>query len=621
MNQTRLIPLRDFFRNPDKTGFKISPDGTKISFLAPYKNRQNVMVRDLKTNKESRITEDTERDIKLYFWKSDLILYLQDSGGDENFQLFSCMPDKMQVKPLTPFPGVLTQIIDRLDEDNQHIIIGLNKRNPEIFDPYKLNVITGELELLYENPGNITSWYTDHTGTIRLAGITDGVNTSIVHRKNEKEDFQELINLSFKDTLIPQFFTFDNENLYAISNLGRDKAAVVLFDLNQAKEVEVLYENPKYDVSGLDYSKKFKKITYAEYTSWKEEHLCFDDEYRQLLNDLNRDFAGFEVAITSRTEEEDKLIVRTYSDKCLGSYYLYDVKTKFITKLSDVSPWLNAEELCDQQPIAYESRDGVKIQGYLTLPKVADKKNLPVVVNPHGGPWHRDVWGFNPEVQFLANRGFAVLQMNFRGSTGFGRKFWELSFKQWGRSMQDDITDGVKWLINEGIADKNRIAIYGASYGGYACLAGLTFTPDLYAAGIDYVGVSNLFTFMNTIPPYWKPYLEMMYEMVGNPEKDKELLAERSPVLHAHQIKAPLLIAQGANDPRVNQDESEQIVNALKSNGIKVQYILKENEGHGFANEENQFEFYEAMEAFLNLHLKMDETSHLQEVKIHQKQN
>ncbi len=257
------------------------------------------------------------------------------------------------------------------------------------------------------------------------------------------------------------------------------------------------------------------------------------------------------------------------------------------------------------KPIQYQSRDGMTIHGYLTLPKGAEAKNLPVVINPHGGPWARDQWGFNPEIQFLANRGYAVLQMNFRGSTGYGRAFWEASFGEWGLKMQDDVSDGVQWLIDQGIADPKRIAIYGGSYGGYTTLAGITFTPELYACAIDYVGVSNLFTFMETIPPYWELYRQMLYEMVGDPDDptDKTRLEATSPVFHVDKIKAPLLIAQGAKDPRVNQAESDQMVAALEAKGIPVEYLLKENEGHGFRNEENRFEFYGAMERFLNQHL------------------
>ena len=286
---------------------------------------------------------------------------------------------------------------------------------------------------------------------------------------------------------------------------------------------------------------------------------------------------------------------------------LYNVKEDKLTKVADVAPWIKEDEMVPMNPITYTSRDGLTIEGYLTLPKgytMETAKNLPVVVNPHGGPWARDTWGYNPEVQFLAERGYAVLQMNFRGSTGYGRKFTELGYKQWGQTMQDDITDGVKWLIDKGIADPKRIAIYGGSYGGYATLAGVTFTPDLYACAIDYVGISNLLTFMQTIPPYWKPLLDMMYEMVGDPVKDKEMMEKYSPVFHVDKIKAPLFVAQGANDPRVNKAESDQMVEALKKRGIEVEYMVKDNEGHGFHNEENKFDFYRAMDKFLSNHLK-----------------
>jgi len=271
--------------------------------------------------------------------------------------------------------------------------------------------------------------------------------------------------------------------------------------------------------------------------------------------------------------------------------------------LCDYCPWLPEAQLAEMRAVQYASRDGLTIHGYLTLPIGQPAKNLPVVVNPHGGPWHRDTWVCNPEVQFLANRGYAVFQMNFRGSTGYGRAFWQASFRQWGKAMQDDITDGVQWLIDQGIADPKRIAIYGASYGGYATLAGVAFTPNLYAAAVDYVGVSNLFTFINTIPPYWKPYLEMLYEMVGHPEEDKAQLEATSPALHADRIQTPLLIAQGANDPRVNKAESDQMVEALRRRGVEVEYLVKDNEGHGFGNEENRFDFYSALENFLARHL------------------
>jgi dipeptidyl aminopeptidase/acylaminoacyl peptidase len=299
-----------------------------------------------------------------------------------------------------------------------------------------------------------------------------------------------------------------------------------------------------------------------------------------------------------------KFIISSGSDKNPGAYYYYDSSTDKLTNLGDLMPWLDASKMSEMKPISYKSRDGLTIHGYLTLPANKIPSNLPVIVNPHGGPWARDVWGYNPEVQFLANRGYAVLQINFRGSTGYGKKFVEAGNKQWGLKMQDDITDGVQWLIKQGIADAKKVGIYGGSYGGYATLAGITFTPDLYAAAVDYVGVSNIFTLLNTIPPYWESQRKMFYERVGDPVKDKDLLTKVSPVFHADKIKTPLFVAQGANDPRVNKAESDQIVDALKKRGINVQYMVKDNEGHGFANQENRFDFYKAMEEFFEKHLQ-----------------
>ena len=598
------IPVREFFRNPEKANFDLSPDGTHLSFLAPYQNRMNLHVQKIGSNEVNRITNVTERDVAGYYWADDeQLVYLQDNGGDENFYLTVVDRTGKNDRPLTKFDNVKTQLIDDLEDIPDQAIVGLNRRNPEVFDAYRLNIRTGELDLIAENPGNIVGWITDHAGALRMAATTDGVNTTLLYRDTEEEDFRPLITTNFKESVSPLFFTFDNQNFYASSNRGRDKSAIVKIDGTTGEELEVLFEHPKVDVSNLSYSHQRKVLTGIAYTTWKTERKFLDEQAEQRYERLKQELGDYEIAVTSSNKNEDKFIVRTYSDRSLGAYYFYDASADTVEKISEVSPWLQEEEMAEMKPITYAARDGLTIHGYLTLPVGAEARNLPVVVNPHGGPWARDRWGFNPEVQFLANRGYAVLQTNFRGSTGYGRTFWEASFKQWGLKMQDDITDGVHYLIEQGIADPERVAIYGGSYGGYATLAGLAFTPDLYACGVDYVGVSNLFTFLQTIPPYWKPMLEMMYEMVGNPEELKEQFAQTSPALQADKIKAPLLIAQGAKDPRVNIAESDQIVEALRQRGVEVAYLVKENEGHGFHNEENRFEFYEAMEGFLAEHL------------------
>ena len=601
---TPLIPMKDFFRNPVKVAYSISPNGEYLAFMQPWEQRLNVFVEKIGSGQATRVTSAKARDIAGYAWKGDnRIVYIQDTGGDENFRLYAVGIDGSNPKDLTPFEKVRAQIIDNLEQNGTEILVGLNKRNPQIFDVYRINVNTGAMEMIAENPGNYTGWGTDWDGKLRIAITTDGVNSSVLVRNTETEKFAPLVTTSFKETFAPLVFTSDNKQLYVSTNIGRDKTAIVKYDVENKKELEKIYEHPEVDVTSLLSSRKRRVITGVSYTTDKSQYHFIDKQRADLQKDLERRLPGYEVRLAGCNREEDKCLVRSFTDRSRGAYYFYDLKAKDFRKLADISPWLNEQDMAPMKPIKYQSRDGLTINGYLTLPKGVAARNLPVVVNPHGGPWFRDQWGYNPEVQFLANRGYAVLQVNFRGSTGYGRKFWEASFKQWGKAMQNDITDGVQWLIKEGIADPKRVGIYGGSYGGYATLAGLTFTPDLYAAGVDYVGVANLFTFIKTIPPYWKPYLEMIYEMVGHPERDKDLLTAASPVFHSAKIKVPLLIAQGANDPRVNKAESDQMVEALKARGIEVPYIVKSNEGHGFSNEENRFEFYRAMEEFLGKHL------------------
>ena len=599
------ISVENFFKNPEKSSFQLSPNGEYFSYMAPFESRMNVFVQKIGEDSATRITNETERDIAGYMWaNNERILYLKDTGGDENFHLYGVNLDGGDFKGLTVFDGVRTQIIDDLEELDDEILIGLNKRNPRVFDPYRLNIVTGEMTMIAENPGNIMGWMTDHDGKLRIAVATDGVNQTLLYRDTEEEPFRPVITLNFKETLSPVLFTFDNKKVYALSNLGRDKTAAVVYDIANAKEDSVIFETDEADLSGITYSKKDKKLLAITYTTDKRNIYFLDDDYKNMVEQVESDLPGLEIRFNSENKAEDKFMVRTFSDKTRGAYYFFEKETGDLSELAELSPWLDPTQLCDMKPIEYKSRDGLTIHGYLTLPKGYKAKNLPVIVNPHGGPWARDYWGFNPEVQLMANNGYAVLQMNFRGSTGYGKAFWEASFKQWGRTMQDDITDGVEWLIDQGIADSAKIGIYGGSYGGYATLAGVTFTPDLYAAAVDYVGVSNMFTFMNTVPPYWKPMMDMMYEMVGDPVKDSVLLAEVSPVYHVDQIKAPLFVAQGKNDPRVNIDESDQIVAALTDRGVDVEYMVKENEGHGFHNEENRFDFYKAMINFFNKHLK-----------------
>lgn len=610
----KAYPIRDFFSNPEKGYFRLNDDGKTLGFMQPVSvdgaaRRMNVFVQPLDgstpVGEPRRLTAETARDISIYYWKgSHRILYTKDFGGDENFHVVAVDVKSGRVTDLTPGDKVRAELLDDLPDDPHHILVSHNRRNAEVFDVYRIDLRTGREQRVAKNPGDIVGWTTDHAGRVRGATRTDGLNTVLLYRDNERAAFKPIITTDYKTEVDIAVFTADNKKFYAISNRGRDKKALVLIDPKKPDVETLVFSHPDVDVGGLSWSRLRQKITELTYVTDKSRRVYFDAATEQRYRQIEAKVPGMEVNVQSATRSEDKFIVAASSDRTPGSRYIFDVKTDSLSKLADINPKISEDDMAPMQAVSYQSRDGLTLHGYLTLPLGRAPKNLPCVINPHGGPWARDEWGYNPEVQFLANRGYCVLQMNFRGSTGYGRQFWEASFGQWGLKMQDDITDGVQWLISQGFADPKRIAIYGASYGGYATLAGVAFTPDLYAAAVNYVGVSNLFTFMNTIPPYWRPQLPKFYDMVGHPEKDKERLTRTSPALNADKIKTPLLVVQGARDPRVNKAESDQMVQALRARGVEVPYLLKDNEGHGFHNEENQFEFYETMASFLAKHLK-----------------
>ncbi|MEK8199548.1 S9 family peptidase [Lysinibacillus sp. FSL M8-0134] len=599
------ISVEDFMKNPGNFGYELSPDGNYITFASAWESRSNVFVKKMNDDSEPiRVSSSKDRDIAGFFWKDDTLLYLKDKGGDENFHIYSTTFNGSEEKDLTPYPNVTVGILSGLQGVKDEILIMMNKEDATVFDVYKLNVKTGETTHVAKNPGNITSWLADRNGNVRVAVASDGVAGTILYRDSEKDEFRPFIEVEAGDEVMPVAFSKDNQYIYATSNKGRDKVEVVKYDL-KGKE-EVIMSNDEVDVSGILYNADQDKLLYGAYITDKTNYQFFDEDFEKLFRKIQNKLGvpESELGINDYNKEMTKFIVSVSSDTVYGQYYYYDSTTDELKELATLSPWLNPEELAEMHPISYKSRDGLIINGYLTLPKNKEAKNLPLIVNPHGGPWARDMWGFNPEVQLLANRGYAVLQVNFRSSTGYGKEFLQAGNKQWGLKIQDDITDGVQWAIDQGIADPERIGIYGASFGGYATLAGITYTPDLYAAAVDYVGVSNIFTLLNTIPPYWETMRDMFYERVGHPEKDKELLTAVSPIFHADKIKTPLFVAQGANDPRVNKAESDQIVEALRARGVDVEYMLKDNEGHGFANEENRIEFYNAMVKFFDSHLK-----------------
>lgn len=607
MTRPRRLPVEDLFRKPERAAVRISPRGDRLAWLAPHDRRLNVHVQDLATGEVRRVTHAQERDVAGFLWVGDdRLLYGQDQGGDENDRLYAVSADGSEPVDLTPFEGVKSSIVDELEDVPGFVLIEMNRRDARVFDAFRLDVRTGALELVAENPGNVQTWVTDHAGRLRAAVTTDGVNTSVLYRATEQEPFSTVATYDFKESATPLGFTFDDARLLVSSNVGRDRRAVCTYDLERGVEAEELFAHPEVDVEQVLLSRRRRKVTGFAYHTDRLGYHFVDPLRERIQRAVEAAYPGADVALVSHTRDETRFVASISGDRQPGSYALVDAGTLTVSQLFDTRPWLREDDLAPMSALRFAARDGRSIPAYLTLPVGREARGLPLVLLVHGGPWARDVWGFQPEVQLFANRGAAVLQVNFRGSVGYGRDFFEAGFAQWGKSMQDDLTDGVRHLIGTGVVDASRVGIYGGSYGGYAALAGLTLTPGVYACGISYVGVSNLFTLIASIPPYWEPMLEMLYEMVGHPERDAERLRAISPVFHADRIRAPLFVIQGANDPRVKKAESDQIVEAVRARGLDVPYMVKDDEGHGFHNEENQFEVYEAIDAFLTRHLGLD---------------
>ena len=601
---TEQIPIEDFFSVPIKTSYLVSPDGKYISYLKPDNNLIHIYVETVDGRHTTQLTCDSNRSIYSYFWaNNNEILYLKGSSEGKDPGLYAVKIDGTDKRELVSFNKTKVRLISSSPVNDSQVLVSLNKRDSTVFDAYRLNIHSGELSLLLKNPGNITKWYSDPEGKLRMAIASDGVNETLLYRDRENQPFRTVLTNNFKSSISPIAFSADNSCIYALSNQNRDKMALVELDCVSGKEHRTIYSNPEVDVSEAVYSVNRGKLTYAGYETWKKQRFYLDDTVRATFKKLEALLPNTEIRIASADSAEKKFIIRTYTDRNPGSFYLYFIDENKLVKLADVNASLNVEDMAEMKPITYKTRDGYSVNGYLTLPIGKSPKNLPVVVLPQSSPEQRNSWGYNAEVQFLANRGYAVFQVNFRGSKGYGKEFWTAGFKEWGGKIHEDITDGVYWLISEKIADPSRIAIYGYSFGGFSALYGLISTPELYRCGASYSGFINLFTYLKDIPPYYRPYQQMYYEMVGNPETDADYFRAVSPVFHTDMVKVPVLIAQGARDPRVNMNETNQFVKELKKKKVPVTYILKEGEGHYFKNNDNRLEFYKALEIFLDKNL------------------
>jgi dipeptidyl aminopeptidase/acylaminoacyl peptidase len=605
-----LIPRRVLFGNPERVSPQISPDGTRLAWIAPHEEVLNVWVAPVGGDgvdwaAAQVVTDDTDRGIRMFAWAHDgrHLLYLQDTGGDENWRLHDVDLATMHRRDLTPFDGVRTELIAAEKKFPTEVLIGLNKDNPQLHDVYRLNLTTGELAKEVENPGFV-GWVADAQLVVR-AGIApqpDGGMVLMV-RDGAGEDWQPLLTISAEDALTsgPVAFSEDGRSLLALSSVDADTGRLVRIDLATGQQ-QVLAEDPDADVAGIRIDPDTREPQIVSFLKDRMEYRVLDEA---LVPDLAaiRALDPGDPVFTGADDSDETWLVAFTNDRTAVSYYSYDRRRRAGRFLFEARPELSRYELVPMEPLRFIARDGLTIHGYATFPPDVPRTGLPTVLNVHGGPWARDAWGYDPEAQWLANRGYLCVQVNFRGSTGYGKAFVNAGDREWGGKMHDDLVDAVAFITGQGWADPARVAIYGGSYGGYAALVGAAFTPDLFRCAVDIVGPSNLKTLIETIPPYWAPMIAQFHTRVGDPAKDTDFLWSRSPLSRARDIRIPLLIAQGANDPRVKQAESEQIVAALREAGIDHEYLLFPDEGHGFAKPENRLRFYAAAERFLARYL------------------
>ena len=562
--------------------------------------------------KANAVTGLKKYDIRNFFWANDdRIVFTFDKEGEEAFGLYAVGREGGRVDTLVE-PEVswgarairFASVVDRLRDDPNHVIISYNKRRVESPDLYKLNVNNGDLDLIARNLGNSVGQVIDRAGVVRVRVDLDGTTYSVQYRESEKQDWRKILEGdALEEGISPLAFDYDNRTLYVASNVGRDRSAVYRYDLEKGELGELLFGHDEVDVDGSPiFSHAGRKLVGFSYTTDKPRVHFVDEERVALQKALDQAFPGKVALVTSWSDDETLAVVTTFSDRDPPRYYLYDKTSGQVRFLVAAMDWIDPKTMAPMKPIEYTARDGLKIHGYLTLPTSYDGKPVPMIINPHGGPWVRDEWGFNPEHQFFANRGYATLQMNFRGSTGYGRSFTRAGDRQWGLKMQDDITDAVKWAIDQGFADPKRICIYGASYGGYATMAGLTSTPELYRCGINYVGVTDVELLFDTMPKHWEISREVMKAQVGNP-KDEKFMKRISPLYHAEKIEAPVFIVHGKRDPRVDIRHAERLRDRLDDLDKPYEWLVKSKEGHGFVKEENRLELYRKMDAFLGKYL------------------
>jgi len=604
-NLPPLIPREILFGNPEKTSPRLSPDGKYLAYIAPDENNiLQVWLRTVGEEDDQIITADKKRGIRIFFWtyNPDQLMYMQDSDGDENFHLYLVNIKSKIVRDLTPFQGVKAEPIDLDHKFPNLVLVGMNLNDPQTFDVFRINLENGAVEFDTKNPGNILSWTADAEFQIRAAtASTPDGGSELLFRETTDKNWESLRHWGPDEEGGAVGFSVDGKTLYIEGNHDANAQRLIALDLANRQE-KVIAQDPQYDVGGVMMQPTTRVIQAVSFYKDKQEWQILDESIAADFAEIAKVREG-EFFISSRDLADRNWLVAYMTDDGPVYYYAYNRDTKTSTFLFSNQPKLEGLQLAAMQPVSYQARDGLTIHGYLTTPVAMAAENLPTILLVHGGPWGRDTWGYDPEAQWLANRGYAVLQVNFRGSTGYGKDFVNAANREWAGKMHDDLIDAVNWLVEKGISDREKVAIMGGSYGGYATLVALTFTPEVFACGVDIVGPSNLITLLQTIPPYWEPMKLQMYHRIGNLETEPEFLKSRSPLFFIDRIQKPLLIGQGAHDPRVKQSESDQIVEAMQKANLPVEYVLYTDEGHGFARPENRLHFYAVAEEFLAKHL------------------
>ncbi len=597
-----MIPRSVLFGNPERSDPTLSPDGTQLAYLAPVNGVLNVWIRTLGQSDDRPVTDDTGRGIHIFAWQYDSkhILYAQDAAGDENWRIYQTDIATRQTRDLTPFEKVQASIVAYEWHTPETLLVGSNQRDESLFDIYRLDLRTGALEMDTENPGDVAGWHADHNLQVRVAQVMTADGSTVIRVRNDANSpWRELMQWGPDETFGGVFgFTPDNRKLWVATSLDANAARLLEVDIETGAQT-VIAADPQFDISGIELQPKTDKLQAARFVKQRVSYEFLDPSLKGDFELLQKVQPGDIVGL-SRTLDDTKWVVTYSRDDAPVRWFFYDRAAKQASLLFSARPDLENYQLSNMQPIEYPARDGMTIYGYLTVPAGMKAERLPMVLMVHGGPWHRDMWGYDPWAQWLSNRGYAVLQPNFRGSTGYGKQYINAGDREWAGAMHTDLLDAKEWAVQRGIADPDKVCIMGGSYGGYATLAGLAFSPETFCCGVDIVGPSNLNTLLATIPPYWSTMVALFHKRMGDTE---EFLNLQSPLYKANQIKAPLLIGQGANDPRVKQAESDQIAAAVRANGEPVEYYVFPDEGHGFVVPENSMAFNAAVERFLAKYL------------------